>query len=92
MFKDDVTKQWSLSRISAFVTLIFNLSYSGYTVFITKNFPDLGNNWMLLVLFLYGLNKGATVARTITLGQNKIDLGLGQDQQDNNAGIPQTAH
>ena len=74
MFKDDVTKQWSLSRVSAFMVVVFNIAYCGYTVWVGDTFPDLGNNWLVLVLTLYGLNKGATVARAIKIGGNSVDM------------------
>lgn len=70
IFKDDATGQWSLSRISAVVTLAFNCAFALGSVIQTGQLPDLGNNWLILILALYGLNKAASTAKEITNGGN----------------------
>jgi hypothetical protein len=65
MFRDDATKQLSLTRVSSAVVLLFNLFYVLKVVSATGQLPDLGNNWLLLILALYGLNKGSSTVTAI---------------------------
>ena len=74
IFKDDTTKQWSLTRLSSAVVLVSNFVYAAYSVFKTGLMPDLGNNWLLLVLALYGLNKTASTVTTVKAGGNEVQL------------------
>ena len=74
MFKDDATKQYSLTRVSSAIVLTFNFLYAAYSVYATGQMPDLGNNWLLLVLALYGLNKTASTVTSVTAGTNKVEI------------------
>lgn len=77
IFKDDTTKMWSLSRLSAASVLVFNLIYAAYSVFKTGAMADIGNNWMLTALALYGLNKGVTTLTNIKAGANEVSVKQG---------------
>jgi hypothetical protein len=57
MFKDDVTKMWSLGRVSAAIVLVLQLVYAGYMVFSAKTMPDLQVGWGGFILAAYGINK-----------------------------------
>lgn len=73
MFKDDVTKMWSLSRASAATVLLFNFAYAAYSVYKTGLMADIGNNWLLLALALYSMNKGASTYKEVKIGGNSIN-------------------
>ena len=60
IFKDDVTGQWSLARISGSMVLIFNLLFAAGVVCFSHKLPDLPTGWLTLILGLYGINKIAT--------------------------------
>ncbi|MGL4677800.1 MAG: hypothetical protein ACRCWC_00275, partial [Plesiomonas shigelloides] len=71
MFKDDATKMWSLARLSAALVLLVNFIYAAWAVFKTGAMPDIGGNWTLLLLALYGLNKAGSTITTLKAGQNE---------------------
>lgn len=52
--------------------MLFNLIYAAFSVFKTGVMADIGNNWMLTALALYGLNKGATTLTTVKAGGNEV--------------------
>lgn len=60
MFKDDATGQLSLTRVSSAVVLVFNFLFAIYKIGSTGELPDLGNNWLILICALYGINKAAS--------------------------------
>lgn len=74
IFKDDATKMWSLSRLSAASIILVNLVYAAYSVYRTGVMADIGNNWMLAALALYGLNKGAATLTNVKAGTNELSL------------------
>lgn len=70
MFKDDVTKQWSLARVSAAVVLAIQLGYSGFVVVTSKTLPDLQAGWLTFLLAIYGINKAASAGISIAGGKD----------------------
>lgn len=54
--------RWSRSSLMMFFTFWSNIIFAGYETVCAKRFPDLPANWLALILFLYGMNKGAAVA------------------------------
>jgi hypothetical protein len=70
MFRDDATKQLSLTRVSSAVVLGFNLLYALKVVSTTGQLPDLGNNWLILICALYGINKSAS---TWAISERKVE-------------------
>lgn len=73
MFKDDANGHWSLTRVSSAIVLLANFVYAAWSVFKTGTMPDIGNNWLVLVLALYGMNKGASTFKEIKIGGNTIN-------------------
>jgi hypothetical protein len=58
---DDTLKEngkWSKSALMIFVTFWANIVYAGWCVWKTTVFVDLPTNWLGLIAFLYGMNKG----------------------------------
>ena len=72
MFKDDATGEWSLTRVSSGFVLVSNFVYAGWAVYKTGTMPDIGNNWLILVLALYGMNKTASAYKEVKIGGNTI--------------------
>ncbi len=71
MFKDDVTKDWSLIRVSVALILLCNLCNSIYFLIMKQASYDIPSNWVALISTLYLMSKGASTAIT-TLG-SKIE-------------------
>lgn len=62
MFKDDYTKQISLSRVSVAIVLGLLLTYAGYQLYMTATMPDLPEGWLAYLLGQYGVNKASSTA------------------------------
>ena len=65
---DDTLKEdgkWSKSALMIFFTFWCNLVYAGWCVWKTAVFVDLPTNWLALIVFLYGLNRGIGAAVAI---------------------------
>lgn len=54
--------KWSKSALMIFFTFWSNLVFAGYETYKAGVYPDLKTNWLGLIVFLYGINKGAKVA------------------------------
>ena len=74
MFKDDATQQWSLARVSAALVLLANFAYAAWSTFKTGIMPDIGGNWTLLLLALYGINKAGSTITTMKAGTGEVTI------------------
>lgn len=70
MFRDDYTKQLSLSRVSVAIVLCLLLSYAGYQLYVSGVFPDLPDGWLAYLLGQYGVNKASSTINEIKANAN----------------------
>lgn len=70
MFRDDYTKQLSLSRVSVAIVLCLLLSYAGYQLYFSGVFPDLPDGWLAYLLGQYGVNKASSTINEIKANAN----------------------
>lgn len=73
---DDTLKEkgrWSRSSLMIFFTFWSNLVFVGLETIKSGKYPDLPSNWLALIVFLYGINKGATAVN------NQIAKGVQSD-------------
>lgn len=74
IFKDDVTKQLSFSRISAALAFMACLIYAGYSIYKTAIMPDIQSGWMSYILGAYGINKfSSTVKEVKNVADNTVE-------------------
>lgn len=70
MFRDDYTKQISLSRVSVAIVLSLLLVYAGYQLYLTATLPDLPDGWLTYLLGQYGVNKASSTISEIKANAN----------------------
>lgn len=70
MFRDDYTKQISLSRVSVAIVLSLLLVYAGYQLYLTATLPDLPDGWLAYLLGQYGVTKASSTISEIKANAN----------------------
>lgn len=74
---DDTLKEngkWSRSSLMILFTFWSNVIFVAFEVHKTGKFPDLPQNWLALMIFLYGINKGATAVNNHTAAKGATDV------------------
>ena len=70
MFRDDYTKQISLSRVSVAIVLSLLLVHAGYQLYLTATLPDLPDGWLTYLLGQYGATKASSTISEIKANAN----------------------